>query len=643
MPPLVVDDCVPIVAYAERLMTEPVFFGRTAWARRLETPLREFTRTETGGALVLLAAAVAAVVWVNVDAGSYEDLWTTTLALSAGGASLSLELREWIDSGLMTIFFFVLGLEARRELDLGDLRDRRRFALPFFAGIGGMAAAVGIFLAFNAGHSSAHGWGVAMSTDTAFALGLLALVGPRFSARLRAFMVTVVVVDDLLALVVIATVYSGSIDAAPLLVAIGLFALVVVVRALGVRHGAVYAVLGVAVWIALWESGVEPVVLGLAMGLLALAYPAPRADLEQASEWFRRFREQPTPELERRASARIRSAISPNERLQHLYHPWTSYGIVPLFALANAGIVLDGAFLRSAISSPITLGILCGYVVGKPVGILGFSLLLGRGRLRPPVGWAAVAGGGTIAGIGFTVALLVATLAFDGLALEQAKLGILCSAVGATLVTWLLFRATALLPRRLKLRALLGMAEPLVDLFVDVDPERDHLRGPRDAPVTVVEYGDFECPFCGLAEPVVRELLRDFGDVRYVWRHLPLTDVHPRAALAAEAAEAAGAQGLFWAMHDQLLAHQDALEPDDLLRHAAEVGLDVDRFADDLREGAGSARIAEDVEGADLSGVSGTPTFFVNGRRHHGAYDIETLTAAVRAAGARAELASAAD
>jgi protein-disulfide isomerase len=340
----------------------------------------------------------------------------------------------------------------------------------------------------------------------------------------------------------------------------------------------------------------------------------------------------------------LRSATSPNERFQQLFHPWTSYVIVPLFALANAGIALNGAFLARAFSSPITLGILLGYVVGKPVGIVGCSWLATRlsgRRLQPPVGWAAVAGGGTIAGIGFTVALLIATLAFDGRELEEAKVGILSAALGAALITWLLFRATALLPRRLRIRALLGTAEPLVDLYIDVDPEGDHVRGPLEAPVTLVEYGDFECPYCGQAEPVVRELLRDFGDVRYVWRHLPLNDVHPRAQLAAEAAEAAADQGAFWAMHDLLLDRQDRLGPGDLMGYAEQLGLDVERFTDHLRDHAGAARVARDVDSADLSGVSGTPTFFINGRRHHGAYDIATLSAAVRAAGAQATLAPA--
>jgi protein-disulfide isomerase len=200
----------------------------------------------------------------------------------------------------------------------------------------------------------------------------------------------------------------------------------------------------------------------------------------------------------------------------------------------------------------------------------------------------------------------------------------------------LLFRTTALLPHRLRIRALLGSAEPPVDLAIDVDSDRDHIRGPLDAPVTVVEYGDFECPYCGQAEPVIRELLRDFGDVRYVWRHLPLNDVHPNTQLAAEASEAAGDQGTFWEMHDLLLTHQDALRPAELTSYARRLGLDVERFTNDLREHAGAARVAEDVDSADLSGVSGTPTFFINGRRHYGAYDIDTLSAAVRIATAHA-------
>ena len=620
------------------------FAGRTAWARSLETPLRAFLRTETGGAAVLLAAAVTALVWANADVASYDSFWSTKLSIDLGGHGVSLDLRGWVNSGLMTLFFFVAGLEARREFDLGELRERRRFALPLLAAVGGIAAAVAIYSAFNAGRPSAHGWGAAMSTDTAFALGLLALVGPRFSDRLRAFMLTVVLADDVIALVVIATVYSGTLRVAPLLVVLGFLAVVLVLRSIPVRVGLVYFLLGAAAWVGLLKAGVEPLVVGLVMGALVWARPAQRSSLELATERFREFREQPTADLARVAGAELRMATSPNERLQRLFHPWTSYVIVPLFALANAGIAIDGGMLARAFRSPITLGILAAYVIGKPVGIFSSTWLAARlsgGRLLPPVGWAAVAGGGTIAGVGFTVSLLVATLAFDGPQLEEAKVGILSAALVAAAITWLVFRATALLPRRARIRALLGTAEPLVDLYIDVDPERDHIRGPLEAPVTLVEYGDFECPYCGRAESVVRELLRDFADVRYVWRHLPLSDVHTHAQLAAEASEAAAQQGAFWEMYDLLLAHQDALDLDDLIGYAAELQLDGERFANDLSARVGAERVADDVDSADLSGVSGTPTFFVNGRRHYGEYSIETLSAAVRAAGARAVLAEA--
>src|SRR5215212_1180099 len=457
------------------LSAQPLARGQTAWSRNVETPLRQFLRTEIGGAAVLLGAAVAALVWVNLEASSYERLWETTLSIDIGGSGVALELREWVNSGLMTFFFFVIGLEARREFDLGELRERRRFALPLVAGFGGAAVAVAIFLAFNAGRPSAHGWGTAMSTDTAFALGLLALVGPRFPDRLRAFMLTVVVVDDVIALVVIGTVYTENLELVPLLAAAGFLAALVVARSLRGTGGLVCVILGVAAWVALLESGVEPVVIGLALGLLVFAYPAPRSSLERATERFREFREQPTAQLARLAGVELRSATSSNERLQQLFHPWTSYVIVPVFALANAGIEIDASLLRDGLTSPVTLGIVFGYIAGKPVGILGSSWLLtrlSRGRLRPPVGWAAVAGAGTIAGIGFTVALLIATLAFEGRQLEEAKLGILSAALGATAVTWLLFRATALLPKRLRLRALLGTPAPLLDLYIDVDPER---------------------------------------------------------------------------------------------------------------------------------------------------------------------------
>jgi Na+/H+ antiporter NhaA len=611
----------------------------TVWGQGRQTPLRQFLRTETGSAAVLLAATVAALIWANASLSSYQAWWGTELSIHAGHRALSDDLHGWVNAGLMAFFFLVAGLEARREYDMGELRDRRRLALPLLIGLGGTVVPIAIYLAFNLGHPTVGGWGTAMSTDTAFALGLLALVGSGVPDRVRTYLLTFAIVDDIVGIVIIALVYSRHIDLVALAVGLVLLAGVAVARALGVRRGLLYLVVGVGAWIAFYESGVDPVVVGLVMGLITPAYTASRGDLEQASEVFRAFREQPTPELAEDAREGVRTAISPNDRLQQIFHPWTSYLIVPLFALANAGITINGSFLAHAYTQPVTLGILIGYVVGKPIGTVVTAWLITvvtRGRIRPPVGWAAVTGAGTIAGVGLIVSLLIANLAFHGADLAEAKLGVLTAALCASALTWIVFRLTALLPKRLRLRLLLGEAESVIDLAVPVDPRRDHVRGPAKAQVTLVEYGDFECPYCGQAEPVIRELLADYGDLRYVWRHLPLPDVHPHAQLAAEGSEAAGKQGKFWEMHDELLSHQGALNDEHLVQYASDLGLDTERFAADLARHAGSVRIAEDVDSADLSGVSGTPTFFINGRRHHGAYDLGTLTDAVRVARARA-------
>ncbi|HUG15146.1 MAG TPA: Na+/H+ antiporter NhaA, partial [Thermomicrobiales bacterium] len=345
----------------------------------------------------------------------------------------------------------------------------------------------------------------------------------------------------------------------------------------------------------------------------------------------RAFREQPTPETARVAGQSIQRALSPNERLQYALHPWTSFLIVPIFALANAGIDLRGDVLRQSLTSPITIGAVVALVLGKPLGIAGASWLASQrrfGGLPLTVGWPPLVAAGSVAGIGFTVSLLIAGLAFEGDDLTEAKVGILSASLLAAGLGSLIFRAMERLPG-----AVDGTAAPLLDLTPSVDADLDHIRGPVAAPVVLVEYGDLECPFCARAEPTLRQLFNDFDDdLSFVFRHYLLTDVHPHAEIAAEATEAAAAQGAFWEMHDTLFANQHALELADLLRYAADLGLDTERFADDLRERRHAPRVAEHAASGDRSGVSGTPTFFINGHRHYGAYDLATLTAAVRAA-----------
>jgi Na+/H+ antiporter NhaA len=626
-------------------VTTAPFRDTTAWARNLAAPLRDFLATESGGAVALLAAAIAALLWANSPwPDSYESVWSTELSIRLGQHGISLELREWVNQGLMTFFFLVVGLEAKRELDVGQLRDRRRAAAPLGAALGGMGLAALVYLAFNAGGDAAHGWGAAMSTDTAFALGVLALVAPG-GTRLRISLLTLAVFDDLVALLVIATVYTESVELMPLLVAAILYAALLPLRyAPAGWRGPLAAVIGLVVWAALLDAGIDPVITGLAVGLIFAAYPPARADLEQVTELARAFREQPSPQLARSAQLGVAAAISPNERLQYRLHPWTSYVVVPLFALANTGIHLDGELLRDAAGSPITLGIFFGYVVGKPLGILLGGRLMAfiwPGPVPIALTWPVRVGAAAVCGIGFTISLLIANIVFEGAQLEQAKVGVLASAGAAALGSWLVFSVVRRLPPEVRARQLARTSADLVDLAEDIDPARDHIRGPVDAPVTLLEYGDYECPYCSVAEVAIREVLAEFGDdLRYVWRHLPLNDVHRSAQMAAEAAEAAAAQGEFWPMHDLLISDPDELDPDDVDRYAEQIGLDRDRLWDDIRRHVHVGRVADDVASADASGVAGTPTFFINGRRHEGAYDVDTLTAAIAAAQRRALVAS---
>jgi Na+/H+ antiporter NhaA len=621
------------------------YAGRTAWARSVAAPVRDFLSTETGSASVLLAGTVIALLWANSPwSHSYASLWSTKLAVTIGSGGISLDLRHWVNEGLMTLFFLVVGLEAKRELDLGELRERRRLAIPVLAAIGGMSVPVAIYLAFNAGGSGAHGWGAAMSTDTAFALGAVAVLTPRAATRLRVFLLTLAVIDDLGALLVIATVYTAHVSVLALVIAAALFGVLLALRYVPAWRQPLSLAVGVGLWIAMLKSGVDPVISGLAVGLATSAYPPSRDDLERATVLARSFREQPTPELARSAQQGVMSAISPNERLQYGLHPWTGYVIVPLFALANAGVHITGGLLESALSSPITLGILVGYLAGKPLGIAGASWLASRPAVRgprSPLSPPLLAAGGAFAGIGFTVSLLISSLAFTGQRLDEAKLGALGSVLLAPLLGWSVLQVVRRLPANVRARQIAGTADDILDLAQDVDPERDHVRGSEDAPVTLVEYGDFECPFCGQAEQVIRELLASFGDdVRYVWRHLPLNDVHPNAQVAAEASEAASAQGRFWEMHDTLLGHQGDLRASHIEAYANEIGLDAERLITELHRRDYARRVSEDVASADESGVSGTPSFFINGRRHYGAYAVDTLSAAVTAARGRARLAA---
>jgi len=408
-----------------------------------------------------------------------------------------------------------------------------------------------------------------------------------------------------------------------------------------VQQSAPYWLLGLGAWFATYHSGIHPTVAGVVIGLSTRAYAPRREELQRASGLARAFREQPSSGLASDAARRITRSLSPNERLLHALHPWSSFVIVPLFALANAGIELRPEMVQRALTSPLTIGVVVALVVGKPVGITAEAWLTTRralGGLPLALGWPWLIAAASVGGVGFTVSLLVAELIYTGPMLEEAKLGILGASVIAAALGTLMLRSLAWLPADWLRRAAGQVAPPLVDLVVPVDPARDHVRGSLGAPVTLVEYEDFECPYCRRAAPIIREfLVRHDGDLRFVSRHLPLPDVHPNAALAAVAAEAAGAQGMFWEMHDLLFGRQDRLQFADLVRYAGELGLDVAVFEADLNNARFADRVAEDVAGAEAAGVAGTPTFFINDQSYAGAYDLDSLDAAVRDAGREAK------
>ncbi|WP_435742903.1 Na+/H+ antiporter NhaA [Nocardioides sp. SYSU DS0663] len=596
---------------------------------RAAARLRDFIRTESASAALLVASALLALLWANSPwSGAYEALWHTTVEVAVGADGIAMDLHHWINDGLMVVFFFVIGLEVRRELAVGELTERRRVVVPLVAGVGGMLVPAAVYLAINPSGEAAAGWGAVIGTDTAFLLGVLALVGPAVSTQLRIFLLTLTVIDDVVAVSVIGLAYTDEVALGPLAVAAAALAGLVVLSRAGQWRASPYVALVVLAWLATLESGLHASIAGMLAGLLVPAAEPDRAQVEAAALRFRAFRQSPMPAVQRSARQELTRSISVNERLQEALHGWAGYVVVPLFALANAGVDLRDGVLGDALTSPVTWGVVAGLVGGKLLGIgLGSVLAVraGWGRLPQGVGMGHVFAGGALSGIGFTVSLLIVGLAFDdGPVRDQATVGVLLSVVVASAVGWAVFRFAA---RRL------GQGDAALPRYLSdpVDPERDHVRGPADAPLTLVEYLDYECPFCARATGSAREVREHFGDrLRYVTRHLPM-DVHPHAPLAALAAEAAARQGRYWDMHDRLFAHQDQLAYEDLVGHADVLGLDVERFVRDLQDEETGAQVRRDLESAAASGARGTPTFFVGDRRHEGPWDARTLIAALEA------------
>jgi NhaA family Na+:H+ antiporter len=402
---------------------------------RLPTPLREYLREEAAGGVVLMAAAAVALVWANSPwRAGYAALWQTSLAIEVGRFAIEADLRRWVDDGLMALFFLVVGLEIKRELVAGELASWRAAALPVVAAAGGMAVPAAIYAAVNAGGPGAAGWGVPMATDIAFVLGVLALLGSRVPPALKVFLLTLAVVDDLGSIGVVALFYSRGVDPAGLALAAGLVALVALLVRARVWWLPLHVGLGLALWLAMWQSGVSPALAGVAMGLLTPARPTapPEVARDRGGELAGELAADPSPPRLREMLREARGTVSLAERLAHDLHPVSAFAVVPLFALANAGVSLDAGELAAPGAGAVLGGILAARILGKLAGIGGAAWLAVRLGLavRPRASWAQLAGGATVAGIGFTVPLFVAGLAFpDGRFEAPVKLGLLLASV----------------------------------------------------------------------------------------------------------------------------------------------------------------------------------------------------------------------
>jgi Na+:H+ antiporter, NhaA family len=413
---------------------QPTFLQSDRTLARAAQPFARFLQVEAAGGILLLAATVTALVWANSPwQGSYESLWSTTIRVEFGSYVFDEDLGHVVNDLLMAVFFFVVGMEIKRELVVGELRDRRSVALPAMAAVGGMIVPAAIYLAFNVGGDGASGWGIPMATDIAFALGVVALLGSRVPGSVKVLLLTLAIVDDIGAIAVIALFYADDLDPALLVTGLGIVVLVAVMHRVRVVYPPVLVVAGMLLWLAVYESGVHATIAGVTMGLLTPARPL-QTELE-AEEIVDVLEGQPDLRAEdiRVTATAIKGSVSACDRLIAALHPWTSYVIVPVFALANAGVVLSAdAFSKP---SAVFTGVAVGLVAGKLVGVAGFSWLavrLGLGRLPDGARWGHILGVAAVAGIGFTVSLFITGLAFDTVGPQHdAKIGTLTASIVA--------------------------------------------------------------------------------------------------------------------------------------------------------------------------------------------------------------------
>ncbi len=426
----------------------PAFIESDRPLARVGRPVREFFRIEAAGSVLLLLAAAVALVWANSPwGGTYDTFWHTELSLGVGDWTVTESLQHWVNDALMVLFFFVVGLEIKYELVKGDLRDPRAAALPVVAALGGMAVPALLFLAVTgaSGGEGSHGWGIPMATDIAFAVGVLGLLGRRIPSTARIFLLTLAIADDVGAILVIALFYTADLSWQWLLGSLALLAVMVLLRYRRVWTTSIYVVLGVGVWFTLLQSGVHATLAGVAIGLLTPSVPLFKEQLAREHAREALADQELDPDELSRLHYLLAQSVPPVERIQAGLHPVSSYLVLPIFALANAGVSLSG--VGEVITSPVALGVLLGLVVGKPLGIVAATWLavrLGLGQLPRGTTWGVVTGLGAVAGIGFTVSLFIAGLSFPGeeSLTSAAKVGILLASAVSAVIGVVVLRLT---------------------------------------------------------------------------------------------------------------------------------------------------------------------------------------------------------
>ena len=595
-----------------------------AWLRRRRRR-RNMQTNETYAALALTAATLLALVWANVG-HSYHDFWHTPASLAVGPFSVELSLHGWVDEGLMAAFFFMVGLDVRRDLTLGELRLPGRALLPVAAAVGGLVVPALVHLGIAHGTDGAGAWGAVISTDTAFALGMLALIGPKRAPRLRAFLLAFAVIDDIGALAVIAVFYSGSLNLVALgCAALGLAGIWVLARR-GVWRTPPYVLLAVVIWYALYRSGVHATLAGVLIALLMPVYPVRTADVDGVDEVARLYRQSPHPATAVVLHEVLTYSMPMNQRLSWVLPPYVNYVVVPLFALANAGVALNGRTIATALSSRLMWAVIAGLVIGKFVGVAlgaGLVLRLVPGSRLPGLDMPRILGLAALSGMGFTISLLVANLALDDETLrDQARLGVLLASLGALLLAAVIFRVAD------RIRPL--PPPPGERLCRPVNADAELMTGDPDAPRTLINYADMSYEGRWRLMEALKGIahLRDTGQARLVLRHKLSGPESLLTALALEAVHHEAPDKL-WRFHDAVAELRGQITADGITAAAREAGLDpramwarIDSAVDEPKVMAD----ALDVEG--LTEDAG-PVVYIDGRRFEGLLNRWTFSEAL--------------